>query len=347
MNLDTIEKAWQYVDVDRYAKHLRKVRWKPIAIALATAFLISSAFTMWMTSLLVPKQLAAPSVTDRPFQPSQSVADAGSRPTLSKEATETILKRNIFNSSGELGDAADADKKPRVADGSEAIKTTLPLKLHGVIFGGLPQNGLALLEDLDKRKVDSFTVGDTVAGRAKLLEVYPDRVIIDNEGQREYVELEKIAIARSSRRTKKGAATGSVASGGADNGGFTPIASGAPPESYKEEGFERKGGAIQISDSFKRDLLGPKMSKVLQDAKAEPNMVGGELKGFRLVRIREDSIYLKAGLQNNDVIEEINGVPLKDAAGAIRLLQSLRNEKEIEVRVNRNGTPMTMNISVH
>lgn len=346
MNLETIEKALQYVDVDGYAKRLRKVRWKPVVIALAAAFLLASAFTVWMTFLLVPNQGPASSAANIPFQPSQSVAEAGSRPTLSKQATDTILKRNIFNSSGELGDAAEADKKQRVADSSEAIKTTLPLKLHGVIFGGLPQNGLALLEDLNKRKVDSFVVGDTVSGQAKLLEVYPDRVIIDNEGQREYVELDKISIARSSRRTKKGA-TGSSGGGGFDTGGFSPIASGAPPDNYKEEGFERKGGTIQISDSFKRDLLGPQMSKVLQDAKAEPNMVGGELKGFRLVRIREDSIYLKAGLQNNDVIEEINGVPLKDAAGAIRLLQSLRNEKEIEVRVNRNGTPMNMNISVH
>ncbi len=346
MNLETIEKALRYIDVDRYAKRLRKVRWKPIAIAMASAFLLASAFTVWMTSLLLPKQTATPTAGVQPAAVSPSVAEAGSKPTLSKGATETILKRNIFNSSGELGDGAEADKKPRVADSSEAIKTTLPLKLHGVIFGGMPQNGLALLEDLDKRKVDSYTVGDTVAGRAKLLEVYPDRAIIDNEGQREYVELEKIALARSSRRAKKGIAS-APSSGGGETGGFAPITSGAPPEAYKEEGFERKGGSIQISDSFKRDLLGPKMSKVLQDAKAEPNMVGGELKGFRLVRIREDSIYQKAGLQNNDVIEEINGVPLKDAAGAIRLLQSLRSEKEIEVRVNRNGTPMNMNISVH
>ena len=104
---------------------------------------------------------------------------------------------------------------------------------------------------------------------------------------------------------------------------------------------------IKLTDEFKRNMLAPEMlTKVLQDAKAEPNMVGGELKGFRLTRIRENSVYEKAGFQNNDIVEEINGIPLRDAAGAIRLLNQLRSEKEIEVRLNRNGSTQNMTIQI-
>ena len=85
---------------------------------------------------------------------------------------------------------------------------------------------------------------------------------------------------------------------------------------------------------------------MLQDAKASPNLVDGELKGFRLDRIRNDSIYQKAGLQNGDVVEEINGIPLSDTAQAIKLLQSLRNESDIEIRFSRGGAKQNLNMKV-
>jgi type II secretory pathway component PulC len=75
-------------------------------------------------------------------------------------------------------------------------------------------------------------------------------------------------------------------------------------------------------------------------------MVDGELRGFIITRIRKDSIYEKAGIQNDDIVEEVNGVPLTDTSQAIRLLQSLRNESEIEIRVKRGGSPMSFTIGV-
>ena len=125
------------------------------------------------------------------------------------------------------------------------------------------------------------------------------------------------------------------------------MATKASGADFKEDGFERKGNAIKLTEEYKRNLLSPdNFSKVLQDAKAEPNRVGEQLQGFRLTRIRENSAYEKAGFQNGDIIEEINGIPLRDAGGAIRLLNQVRNEKEIEVRLNRNGQVSNMAIQV-
>jgi type II secretion system protein C len=180
-----------------------------------------------------------------------------------------------------------------------------------------------------------------VTPRAKLLEIYPDRIIIENEGRREYKKIDVKEPERGRRDRKKPGGTRTPS----DVNGIAPIASGPPPENFKEPGFERAGHNIVVSDEYKRNLLGPQMTKVLQDAKAEPNIVGGQLKGFKLNRIREDSVYLKAGFQNGDIVHEINGVPLTDAAGAIRLLNSLRNEKEVEIRVERGGSQFNMNLN--
>ena len=93
-------------------------------------------------------------------------------------------------------------------------------------------------------------------------------------------------------------------------------------------------------------MLTSDFAKVLKDAKAEPNMAGGELDGFKLTRIKSGSVYEKAGLQDVDIIKEINGVSLSDTAQAIRLLNSLKGENEIEVRLERGGSTQNMNIQV-
>src|SRR5690606_24595164 len=125
-----------------------------------------------------------------------------------------------------------------------------------------------------------------------------------------------------------------------------PIATEPPPPTYKEEGFERKDREITMTQAYKQRLLTEQFTNVLQDAKATPKIgEGGEIQGFCLTRIRKDSIYEKAGLQNDDCVTEINGVPLTDTAQAIRLLQSLRNENEIEVRLMRGGAPTRFNLT--
>ena len=164
---------------------------------------------------------------------------------------------------------------------------------------------------------------------------------MDRGGRREFLDMEVTELVRSSRdRSKK------KPPGGAKSDEPTPIASGPAPENFKEDGFERAGSNIQITSAWKENLLTTDFTRVLQDAKAEANVVDGEVKGFRLTRIREGSAYLKAGFQNNDVIEEINGVPLKDAGNAIRQLQQLKTASDIEVRVNRGGSSFNMNIQV-
>ena len=93
-------------------------------------------------------------------------------------------------------------------------------------------------------------------------------------------------------------------------------------------------------------MLTTDFRKVLSDAKAVPYLENGELNGFKLTRIKSGSIYEKSGLQNNDIIKEINGVPLIDTAQAIKLLNSLRNETQIDMDITRGGSNLTFNLQV-
>ena len=333
-----MERVLQSIDRKQLLRVIRFVRrfsltW--VMATLASSFILASGVSLYMSFLFLPvgkgQQIKAKTSIE---------AIKIDRLKTSKADQQIILARNIFNSEGKTGDAGEGVTKPggpRVSD--KPVKSDLALKVVGIIFAGDPFNGLAMIENIQKKRTSSFMVGEMVQEGAKLMEIYDDRVILERNSGREYLELERFVIPAPKRKGQAPPAVGGVT--------LDRLASKPPPETFHEDGFERKGANIKLTEEFKRNILSPEMlTKVLQDAKAEPNMVGGELKGFRLTRIRENSVYEKAGFQNNDIIEEINGIPLRDAAGAIRLLNQLRSEKDIEVRLNRNGASMNMQIQI-
>ncbi len=321
----------------RLIRFLRRFSFQWISAILAAAFILASGLSLYMSFVFLP----VGKINRTKVRTSSEILKLDKKKSH-KADHDIILERNIFNSEGKTGDAIDGPAKPgggpRALD--KLVKSDLPLKLVGLIFAGDPYNGLAMIENTQKKRTSSYMVGDTIQDDAKLLEIYDDRVILERNVGREYVELEKFVMPTSKRK-------GQAPKGGVGGVTLDRLASKPPPDTFLEDGFERKGMNIKLTEEFKRNILAPEMlTKVLQDAKAEPNLVGGELKGFRLTRIRENSVYEKAGFQNNDIVEEINGIPLRDAAGAIRLLNQLRSEKEIEVRVNRNGTSTNMQIQI-
>lgn len=259
---------------------------------------------------------------------------------LDQGAVDAILGRNIFNSEGKLGDWVEptpTDDKPVISD--QVIRSTLPLAVKGLIYTSDPVSGLAHVENTNSRTVKSFLVGDSVFDLATLIAVEETRIIVDHNGQQEFIPKDEFKVVRSNRA--KGKPKRSAPKSRA-------LATAPPPETFREEGMERVGLKTKITDSYLDKSLN-NLTQILQDAKAEPNMVNGEMSGFRLTRIRENSIYEKLGLRNGDVIKEINGQPTNDAAGTVRQLQQMRKERGregVEILIDRGGQNMELGIEV-
>jgi len=100
------------------------------------------------------------------------------------------------------------------------------------------------------------------------------------------------------------------------------------------------------SESFRQKILSEGLAKALQDAKAVPHTEGGEIVGWKLTKVREGSIYRKFGIENNDIIKEINGVPATSAPKMIRYLNQLRTAKNYEIVVERGGKAVTKTLDV-
>lgn len=317
----------QEIVVDFLGKFL-KLPFKGILAVLASTFILSVLLSMYLSTLVLPSidksQLDAPKGS---FQLGRETA------SLKIEEIKSIIKRNIFNQTGEIPkEMFDIqDKAKHSAD--DVVRSELALKLNGTIFSGNPKDGVALIENTETKKQNSFMVGAIVVKNAMLAEVYQNKVILLVDGHKEYIEL--VEKAEKGRRTKK---KGSIGGEGAKGGNLF--------DKFSEEGFERDGSKITMSADYRQKLLTGDFAKVLQDAKAEPVFENGELSGFRLTKIRSDSVYEKGGFHEDDVVKEINGISLVDTGQAIKLLNSLRGENEIEVGVVRGGKKSNIHIQV-
>ena len=311
-----------------YIAKFKRFPFKILALILAGAFVFAVVGSMLVYRFLIP-DLTREIERPKPV----SVALGKEKATLQQNEIKQILNRNIFNKVGEVPKEDEMREEKGAYKGDVPVKSELPLRLTGLIYGGSPTSGLAVIENLQTKKQNSFLVGVKVTKDAVLAEVLEDKVIFQMENHKEFLELEKKPLIRGQRTRKKGSlSTGKF---GLDGG-----------SKYSEEGFERDGNKISMSADYRSKLLTTDFAKVLQDAKAEPVYEGGELNGFRLTRIRPDSVYEKGGLLNDDVVKEINGVSLVDTAQAIKLLNSLRGTSEIEIGLNRGGKRINVNIQV-
>ena len=196
------------------------------------------------------------------------------------------------------------------------------LQLIGAIVS--PRGGVALVENRDTSEVKAFKTGEEVFKIGTLLTVDRQRmIIIENDGQMSTVS------------NKLGGVSGqgsSKARGGAD--------------SHIESGFERIGTKIAVEARYRDKLISEELPSILMQASSEPVVVNGEITGFRIFQFDQNSIFHKLGLQDGDIVREINGIPLNNVARTIQFLNGLREENNVKVDIMRNGAPVTLELSV-
>lgn len=253
---------------------------------------------------------------------------------FSENEFNQVIERNIFNITGEVP-KEDMAKKEKVIAKDEIKKTDLPLKLLGIIYSGDPSSGMAVIEQAKERIVESFFVGDFLIGDATLFEVHEKKIIIDRGEYKEFLTVEEPELRTDSRNITKAKVQDS-----------SKYALDEPPNEYREDGFERIGNEVTLSKEYRQKLLSTEFAKILQDVKAVPHFENNELKGYRMTKLKEGSIYQKMGLQANDIIKEINGFVLDDASQVLKYLQSLRAEQDFEIEVLRSGKTQVIHLQV-
>jgi len=231
-----------------------------------------------------------------------SGADGLSPPTVEVGAAPAVDLGSIVNA--HLFGVASISGDP-----SAAPATAANLALAGTLAGSDPEQGWAII-GASAQAARVYATGATLPGGAKLLAVYPDRVILDRNGARESLALPRLTA----------------------NAAATPVAHN-PASSPTGS----------LADSV-RELMAQDQSVANELLRPQPVFAGGQLRGYRVYPGRNRGQFAKLGLQPGDLVTAINGAPLDDPNRGLESLRGVGLGTAVTLTIDRNGQQQQLTV---
>ena len=197
-----------------------------------------------------------------------------------------------------------------------APDTKLRLVLHGVFASNDPKQSLAIIAP-KSGKDKTYRIGESVPGGAKLHEVYADRVILSRNGQ---LETLRLILARADIKVDK--------------------ASSATPTKgpSSQQGVRNSSRITQFKNTIKQNP-----QNLLKQIRIIPVRKNGQLEGYRFTH--NDLLLMRdLGIQPQDVITSINGMPVSDNSSMANLMKSIGDVGALNLTLTRNNK--TENITI-
>jgi general secretion pathway protein C len=236
-------------------------------------------------------------------------------PAPDKE-TESIVARNVFCSACRPAAAQASDASPR--------RSLLPLRLVATNVAAAPwsaRHSSAVLRDAESQQVGTFGLHDRVKG-AVLKQIEATRVELDNQGQREFLDLLESAT---------------------EGEGLRPEERPAPPSARDalaqavEQGVRKLGAhSYEIDRSALEAMLGD-LGALSLSARAVPESREGRPAGIRFVGVRPGGALAKLGIENGDLVSSVNGLELTSAEQGLAVYTKLRSAGHVAVGLERGG----------
>lgn len=293
-----------------------------VAIALAGIFGARAVSAIAASSLAIPPSTAPTGQVTHPVVRNVTA-------TVDAKALAALFGVTIEDPNAKKAD----DKVPDVAPGTE-VPSTLNATLVATIEATPEEYSLAVITDNTTRDTSVYGIGDTLMGTATLMKVERRRVLVDNNGRTEVLEMDA--------DKNKGQMTASASP-------FIHTATrfGRPPPRSSDSGGVKQVSANNyvVSQQEIENTLS-NLNSIATQARIVPAFKNGVAEGFKLFSIRPGSIYSKIGIQNGDVIKRINGFEINSPDKALEVYQKLRTARNIQVELERRGQSITKSYSI-
>lgn len=255
-----------------------------------------------------------------------------SRPTATSVSSrlvsvDAIVSKHLF------GDATAKPVEQAVVEVA-ATETRLPLKLRGIYAADNEQRASAIIESGGNQEV--YFLGDKITGGrgAVLHKVQATKVILNTNGQLESLTLEQEESVISMEPDR-----------------LTSVASGRSGD--EEDLPEKMQGEVIDNPRIKREL-GELREKLQSDPTSlrdmlqwEPVMENGQIQGVKISPGKARRLFYELKLRRNDVVTNINGVPLNDPSQLLMLQQNLATSDEVSLTILRNGQTQDITIRLN
>lgn len=198
---------------------------------------------------------------------------------------------------------------PVALDPGAAPASSANLVLAGTLAGRDPESGWAIIGP-SAQGGRVYATGMNLPGGAKLVAVYPDRVILDRNGRRESLSLPRL--------------TGSA--------GPTPVT------------YQPTGAMPSTLADGVRELIAQDPAAISEVLRPQPVFAGGQQKGYRVYPGRNREQFVRLGLQAGDLITAINGAPLDDPNRGLDTLRSIGAGGSVMLSIERNGQSQQLTV---
>lgn len=221
-----------------------------------------------------------------------------------------ILQHHLFDASSRTASAPAFAFRQNAGEAPPRAA----LELIGTVAAG--KQSIAVLRT--GQQTETYRIGETVPGGGKIEEILRHQVKIRNDD----LSLTTLAMHEGERISR--AATGSR--------GFAAGDSGEVRAAGENRWVIPRGTAESV-----RDNLGEQ----LRMAQMQPRMVGSRTDGFIIQKITLGSLLARMGLQRGDVILHVNDMPIDSPEKALQILQQLREARQINIDLERDGKPLS------
>jgi general secretion pathway protein C len=261
----------------------------------------------------------------------ESMADKG---TYKQRSSDEITAHNIF-----CPTCVPVEAEPVLASaiGSQTTgeqQSSLQLQLLATMESDDPAWSMATIRDLDNNMLGPYTANEQLRPGVTILAVERGRVIILNQGRREFIAL----------------------------GVTPPPAPVVKPTPAKPKSESKPGSSVAIEGAEQAincssehactddrkivEQLMQSPQQLMTQARMFPVTKDGETAGFRVSGVRKGSLATMLGLENGDVVSEVNGNKLASIDDALAMVQKLRRANHLSVTVERGGAVITKEISI-
>ena len=100
-------------------------------------------------------------------------------------------------------------------------------------------------------------------------------------------------------------------------------------------------GVYHIPESEVLRLLGS-MAFLSKQARLRRVFRNKVVAGYRIYKIKKDSVFTRAGLKNKDLLTHINDIPLNSPKQKTQLLNLLNKTKKFKLRLSRKGKALVL-----
>lgn len=280
---------------------------------------------------LIPHNQAPESI---PLSINPAPFDSGQSRSAETIDVSSILGADVFGpvAETELQSAAEelVSTNPREGIENGARETRLALTLTGIVASTSDGLGSAMIEA--KKQQELYSVGDTLPanGKVTLAKILPKQVVIDNNGTYELITLFS------------------------DNGIAGIVKTAAKPEQSASDNAVSESTPTPAIDRGEQQQLASRYRQQLYDnpqslaGLVSISAVQGEdgLKGYRLSPGRDAAQFTALGFKPGDIVTAVNGYALSDPTNTVRLYQLMRDATDATFDVERDGAPVSINVSL-